>query len=313
MLARPPVAFVVSEHEWSNLSFESVLGPSGYAVLRAYTGQQAIERLQAVTPDVVFIDARLPDMDGVQLCRAIRKHRNISLSTPILLISSDHLTREQQLGALRAGVWELVRLPTDAEQLLLRLETYLAAKHEADRAREESLVDHGTGLYSMRGLLRRAREIASEAARYQRPLACIVVAPEMDDDGAPSEFAANMAAAMAEVFRATNRTSDAVGRLGPQEFVLLAPETDEAGARRLAERLLEAFDLVQANAANLASGAPALPPIRVRMGGYAVQDFRSESIEPTEMLTRATLALRRSQEGGGPDGIQFYGNSTILN
>lgn len=312
MLARPPVALVVSEHEWSNLSFESVLGPSGYAVLRAYTGAQAMDRLQAVTPDVVFIDARLPDMDGVQLCRIVRQHQNVSLSTPILLVSSDHLTREQQLGALRAGAWELVRVPTDAEQLLMRLESYIAAKLEADRAREESLVDQNTGLYSMRGLLRRAREIASEAARHKRPLACIAVAPELDTDPESLEAAAGLAAAMADIFRATNRTSDAIGRLGPHEFVLLAPDTDEAGARRLAERLLEGFDLVQANSSGIASGAPALPPIRVRIGGYATSDFTG-GLEPAELLTRATLALRQSQARSGRDSIHFYNNPSALN
>ena len=56
-LARPPVALVVSEHEWSTLSLESVLGPNGYAVLRAYNGRQALERVQTVSPDVVFTDA----------------------------------------------------------------------------------------------------------------------------------------------------------------------------------------------------------------------------------------------------------------
>ena len=47
-------------------------------------------------------------------------------------------------------------------------------------------------------------------------------------------------------------------------------------------------------------------PIRVRIGCYAVEDFRDASIEPVELLTRATLALRHSQAEPG-DGIYFYG------
>ena len=43
VLARPPVALVVSEHEWSTLSLESVLGPSGYAVLRAFNGRRLVK------------------------------------------------------------------------------------------------------------------------------------------------------------------------------------------------------------------------------------------------------------------------------
>ncbi len=165
LLARPPVALVVSEHEWSTLSFESVLGPNGYAVIRVFNGRQALERVRSVAPDAVFIDSRLPDMDGVQLCRALKQQSTVSASAPIILISSEPITRPQQLGALRAGAWEFVRLPLDTEQLLLRLETYLRAKFEADRAREESLLDPSTGLYSMRGLLRRARVLSSDSHR----------------------------------------------------------------------------------------------------------------------------------------------------
>jgi len=304
ILARPPVALVVSEHEWSTLSLESVLGPSGYAVLRAFNARQALERVQTISPDVVFIDSRLPDMEGAQLCRALRQHRTVSLSAPIILVSSDQVSRQQQVGALRAGAWEFIRLPMDAEQLLLRLESYLRAKFDADRAREDSLLDQSTGLYSMRGLLRRARELASEASRYGRPLACIVVSPDMEraDEAQADDESLGIVEHLAAVFRATNRLSDAVGRLGPNEFVLLAPETDREGAKRLAERVRAAIEEVN----HQRSGKDETQPIRVRIGCYAVEDFRDASIEPVELLTRATLALRHSQAESA-DGIYFYG------
>ena len=299
-LARPPVALVVSEHEWSTLSLESVLGPNGYAVLRAYNGRQALERVQTISPDVVFIDSRLPDMEGVQLCRALRQHANLSLSAPILLVTAEHVNRQHQLGALRAGAWEYVRLPTDAEELLLRLESYIKGKFEADRAREESLLDQSTGLYSTRGVLKRARELASEASRHGRPLACIVFAPEMVDDAivADGDLAQALVQELVSVFRSGSRISDAIGRLGPRDFVLLAPETDNGGARRLAQRITDAIEAMNA------ARAPDTAPVRVRIGCYAVDDFREAAIEPVELLTRATLALR--QAAGGGDGIHFY-------
>lgn len=304
-LARPPVALVVSEHEWSTLSLESVMGPNGYAVLRAYNGRQALERLQTISPDVVFIDARLPDMEGVQLCRALRQHANLSLSAPILLVTADHVSRQHQLGALRAGAWDYIRLPIDAEELLLRLESYVKAKFDADRAREESLLDQATGLYSMRGMLKRARELASEAARHRRALACLVVSPESSTDAILSDQDPLEAAVqeMAGVFRAGSRVSDAVGRLGPNEFVLLAPDTDQEGARRLAQRLNEAVD-----ALNRVRGDAA--QLKIRIGCYAVDDFHEASIEPVELLTRATLALRQAPSGNG--GISFYNRPVPL-
>lgn len=304
-LARPPVALVVSEHEWSTLSLESVLGPNGYAVLRAYNGRQALERVQTISPDVVFIDSRLPDMEGVQLCRALRQHANLSLSAPILLVTAEHVNRQHQLGALRAGAWEYVRLPTDAEELLLRLESYIKGKFEADRAREESLLDQSTGLYSTRGVLKRARELTSEASRHGRALACIVMAPELTNDAvSDGDLAQALIQQLVEVFRSGSRVSDAIGRLGPREFVLLAPETDNGGARRLAQRITDAIDAMNA------ARDPATAEVRVRIGCYAVDDFRDAEIEPVELLTRATLALRQST--GGMDGIRFYERSSPL-
>ena len=155
----------------------------------------------------------------------------------------------------------------------------------------------------MRGLLRRARELASEASRYGRPLACIVVSPDMErpaEDASGDEESLGIVEHLAAVFRATNRLSDAVGRLGPNEFVLLAPETDREGAKRLAERVRAAIQDI--NQQRDRDGGP----IRVRIGCYAVEDFRDASIEPVELLTRATLALRHSQSEPG-DGIYFYG------
>lgn len=296
VLARPPVALVVSEHEWSTLSLESVLGPNGYAVLRAFNGRQALERAQTLSPDVVFIDSRLPDMDGVQLCRVLRQHPNVSLSTPILLVTADYISRPQQLGALRAGAWDFIKVPMDAEELLLRLESYIRAKLDADRAREESLLDQATGLYSVRGVLRRARELASDATRHSRPLACIVVAPETGSTST-DDTAAAVIELMVGVFRSGSRVSDAVGRMGPSEFVLLAPETGEEGARRLAQRLAEATEALNRS-------RPDEPPLKVRIGCYAVDDFRQAAIEPVELLTRATLAVRNAK--ADPNGIHFY-------
>jgi diguanylate cyclase (GGDEF)-like protein len=108
---------------------------------------------------------------------------------------------------------------------------------------------------------------------------------------------------MASVFRTTNRTSDAVGRLGPNEFVLIAPETDKEGAQRLAERIRAAIEDLLRNDPHVRAGAD---PIRVRIGCYAVEDFSDASIDPVELLTRATLALRQSHTESST-GIYFYG------
>ena len=108
-----------------------------------------------------------------------------------------------------------------------------------DSLREENLLDPGSGLYNMRGLSRRAREIGAEAFRRRDPIACVVFAPDIDEDDAESEDdeARRMSDQVALLFRQAGRASDAIGRLGPAEYGVIAPATGPEAAVRMVRRL----------------------------------------------------------------------------
>jgi len=165
MSQRPPLVLIANDQEWSARSLESILAPNGYAVLRAYTGIQALERARTARPDLVILDAQMPDVHGVDVCRELRNDPRFSATTPIIITTAGPSGRTQRLEAYRAGAWEFLGQPLDGEALLLKLETFLKSKLEVDRIRDENLLDHPSGLYNMRGLSRRAREIGSEAVR----------------------------------------------------------------------------------------------------------------------------------------------------
>jgi GGDEF domain-containing protein len=101
--------------------------------------------------------------------------------------------------------------------------------------------------------------------------------------------------AMAERLRAAGRASDTIGRLSENEFVVLAPDTDSAGAAGLAARLKRAIETAT-------DETPV--PLRLRFGCYAVRDFRDASIAPSEMLIRAAEALR--SRPADEDSIRFF-------
>jgi CheY-like chemotaxis protein len=178
---RSPLVLIANDQEWSARSLESILVPNGYTVIRAYTGQQALERALSARPDLIILDAQMPDVHGIEVCRLLREDPRFSATVPILITTAGPSGRVQRLDAYRAGAWEFLGQPLDGESLLLKLGTYLAAKRDADRTRDESLLDHDTGLYNMRGLSRRAREIGSEVYRRRQPLACLVLAAESLD------------------------------------------------------------------------------------------------------------------------------------
>jgi len=127
---RAPLVLVANDQEWALRSLESILQPQGYEVLRAYTGQQAIERARLGRPDVIILDSEMPDMGGVEVCRVLRADPRVGRSTPIILTTAGTSGRVQRLEAFRAGAWEFLGQPLDAEALLLKLEAYVAARRE---------------------------------------------------------------------------------------------------------------------------------------------------------------------------------------
>jgi diguanylate cyclase (GGDEF)-like protein len=289
---RPAVVLIASKQEWTGRSLDTILAPSGYTVLKSYTVRGAVERAKRDRPDAVIVDLQLPDGSGHELCQLLRAKQLVSPSTPILLTLPSPPTRRDRLAALRAGAWDCLSEPLDAEETLAILDALVPAKLDADRARSEGLLDEATGLYNVRGLTRRAKELASHAARTSGPLACVVLAPDPNSDdpaGALGEPPRAVVHLIARALKAAGRRSDAIGRLGASAFAVVALDTDGEQAHRVADRLctaiLAAPDVV----------AKTVPPFRLHAGCHGVSDFHTASIDAVELMFRATAALRKAR------------------
>jgi diguanylate cyclase (GGDEF)-like protein len=304
--SRPPLVLIANDQEWSARSLESILAPNGFAVLRAYTGQQALDRARTAQPDLIILDAQMPDMHGVEVCRALKEDPRYSSTIPIIITPSGPSGRAQRLEAYRAGAWEFLGQPLDGEALLLKLQTFIRAKFEIDRVRDESLLDQLTGLYNMRGLAKRAREIGSEAFRRHHALACIVFSPDPESnlpdnsEQISEEHASKVAERVGEIIRQRGRASDAIGRLGRSEFAVIAPATEAEGAVRLMQRLGQSIESESVNLGELEK------KLRIRAGYCAVPDFAESSVDAVEMLLRATTALRHLRSEGNGERIKAF-------
>jgi diguanylate cyclase (GGDEF)-like protein len=282
----PPLVLIANDQEWSARSLESILGPQGYAVVRAHTGRQAIDLAWRTHPDAIVIDSGMPDIGGVEVCRLLRRDARFSVSTPIIVTTAGPAARSDRLEAYRAGAWEYCTDPIDADALLLKLETFIASKRELDQCHDDSLLDRDTGLYNVRGLTRRAQELGADASRRHAPLACLALSavPNVSGDESDAhELTQRVAEELGEIFRRTARVSDVIGHLGRSEFGIIAPSTAAPGAVRLVERIQEVMD------AALSSGDHR---IRLRAGYCAVPNFAESSVDAVELLLRAATALR---------------------
>ena len=290
-----PLVLLVDDQEWTSRSIESILRPKGHVVLKAYTGQQALDLVKKVSPDAVLVDVHLPDIDGIDLVRQLRESPTVHSTTPMLMITSATVGRAERLDALSAGAWDILTHPVDPNELILRMDTFVRAKQEADRVRDEGLTDPTTGFYNVRGILKRAHEISADAARFDRPLTCIAFGPQLAGGGGEAtedseDFAEIFGEPVAAALRAVTRISDTIGRLGPGEFVVVAPGTDQDGAVRLADRVLEAVEARPDSQTVLGALA------QIRAGFCAVEG--DEATTPEDLLLRATMALRKAQADG---------------
>jgi diguanylate cyclase (GGDEF)-like protein len=290
---RPPLTLIVTRHEWVSLSVETILAPRGYAVLRAFSGQQALRRLVEAPPDLLLVERDLGDMSATDFCNELREGSVVPPTTPICVIGTSSWPRSEKLDALRAGAWDVCSLPMDGEELFLRLDAWVRAKLAADSVREQGLLDPDTGLYNAQGLLRRLAELSAGAARYARPIGCVILSSDAGvalAGSAAATWTAATARTVAATLQSARRGSDTIGRLSGTEFVIVAPDTDPAGVLGLARRLQAAVE----------SHEEELGSLRLRFGCYAVPNLDSEAIAPTELLIRAADALRRAHSEGEP-------------
>src|SRR3989442_11013552 len=287
--APPPLILLATDREPYAGTLERALDRQGYTVFRVHTDRLALEAARSAHPALIILDEALPGADLATLCHALRDDPDVGSSTPVLLVTTRRPGAADHLDALRDGVWEFVVEPLPDEELTARLQSYLAARVETSR-HATPLVDAATGLASLQGLTRRARELTLQAFNHYAPLACVALAP------APGS-AADAAALLAETLRAIGRRSDAIGALGPPHggFLVVAPGTGGSGAVKLAERIPRPR---QATAARPRRPAPTL-----RAGYDPVDNVRYAPLEPRDLLGHATTALR----AGGMSWIRRYG------
>src|SRR6267143_2070205 len=290
---RPPQLLIATNNHGAGPELLALAERRGYMVRRAHTGAQALEQAHAAPPDIVVLDESLTDMDAFAACRALRDDPHVGPGTPLLLITTQRPSSPQHHAALRAGVWEFLRHPFNTEEIGAKLDTYVLLKLDSDRARRDTSVADASGFYTVRGLALRAHELTLQAFHHAEPLACVALAPVTGDG--QNAGAVDL---LAQVLRATGRRSDAIGRVGPGEFAVIAPGTDRGGAVLLAERLARAVT----TAAGQGTRAPGL-----RAGYDAVGNARYTPIEPKNLLARATTALRAAKGQGGPNWIQGFG------
>jgi PleD family two-component response regulator len=294
-LSRPPLVLIASGQEWSARALDSVLAAHGYDVRIAHNGRQLAMHAHDTRPDVLIIEDNLPDVAAVEACRAVRSDPGVSPSTPILITAAPSVAGKTRIQALTAGAWDVVTLPLNAEELILRLNGYTLAKLEADRAENDESPRSSNRVLQPAVFAPTDGECGGRCAfpapsGLHRAQAKVETGTEQVWEG---EIAWRALTTLAKAIRSTVRTADVAGRVGRTTLAVVASETDGPGTIRLAQRLIEA-------AAEHAGSFT----LRVHAGCSVDETLHEAEAQPVDVLTRATSALRTAQKSNKP--VAFF-------
>ncbi|MBM4259229.1 MAG: response regulator [Deltaproteobacteria bacterium] len=104
-------------------AIERSLLTSGYMVVTADSGTRALQTLQSVKPDLILLDAMMPDLDGYEVCSRLRQNQEFN-SIPVIFVTSLE-QKEDKAKAFALGAADYITKPIQKETLLNKVASHL--------------------------------------------------------------------------------------------------------------------------------------------------------------------------------------------
>ncbi|RLK62596.1 DNA-binding response regulator [Atopobacter sp. AH10] len=117
------------------------LEKEGYEAIAAYDGQEALEKFEAEQPDLIVLDWMLPKIEGLEVCREIRKTSNV----PIIMVTAKDSEIDKVLG-LEIGADDYVTKPFSNRELIARVKANIRRAQvpvEDENDNETSVIEIG--------------------------------------------------------------------------------------------------------------------------------------------------------------------------
>jgi PAS domain S-box-containing protein len=121
-----PVILVVDDISQNNDLLEAYLVPQGYEIIKAVSGEEALEKLASNQIDLILLDVMMPGMDGFEVTRRIRQDKKTKLM-PIILVTALKET-EDRIKGIQAGCDDYISKPFNKMELLARVQSLLKVK-----------------------------------------------------------------------------------------------------------------------------------------------------------------------------------------
>ena len=236
---------------------------AGHEVVTATNGKEALALTLQWNPHIVISDWMMPEMDGLELCHALRAAHHAGRGVYFLLVTGRD-EEDKVVEAFEAGIDDYITKPFKPKILLARIRAGLRLvnlREQVDREqkrqseataklavmtrklREAATTDVLTGVPNRRYAMQRLQEEWELWSRNGQTFS--VVMADIDhfkrvNDTYGHDVGDVVLQKVAETMRDTVRGMDKLARIGGEEFLAICPDTDLRGAQDCAERLRKA-------------------------------------------------------------------------
>jgi len=286
---------VVEDDLLSQAILKDALERFGYKVVLAGNGREALELCQLEHFPVIITDWMMPEMDGLEFCRAMRADPSEHYSFIMLLTSHDK--KDELIAGLGAGADEYLVKPFHEVELAARLKAARRILDLETSLKELALHDQLTGAYNRGYLDRQLSKEIQRSWRYAHPISIIIC--DIDHFKAVNDCYGHQAGdqVLREFVVRINRSirfeNDWVARYGGEEFVIVLPETPPAGCLIVAERIRN----IIANTPVVVQGTDI--SVTVSFGAITIENTnRIEEMTMNAILGKADECLYRAKEAG---------------
>lgn len=290
---------------------EKYLTDAGYESIQATNGKEALNIVLAEAPAIIITDWAMPEMDGLELCRALRTHEGVRFAYIVIVTAYsdvEHLVKAFDAGAddflskpirrpelmarLRAGI-RIAQLEEDNAKRTMetfRLNAEMAVMNE--KLKQMATTDELTGLPNRREAIAKLGELWNTQERYAHPFSCIIL--DIDhfkkfNDTYGHAAGDTVLRSFAHTLSTNIRSTDFVFRLGGEEFLIFCPNTDASSAVACAEHVRAAIENHDITHEGI--------PLHVTIS-CGVADCEANVAHPEELLQRADEALYQAKNNG---------------
>jgi len=307
---------IVEDDPVSRRLLEKTLVKAGHEFVSVENGRKALEEFKERFFPIVLTDWMMPEMNGLQLCRAIRERTNTGYVFTVLLTAKD--SKDDIVAGLEAGADDYLTKPVNQAELIARIKTgirILELERSLKRANEEirilSITDPLTGCYNRGYMTERLPQEIKRAKRYRHSLSLVLC--DIDhfkkiNDTYGHQVGDRILKEFVQWINESIRDGvDWLARYGGEEFLIVVPETDTKGACCVVERLRRM----------LSQKAIEIQGERIRItASFGVTgldpDTPDEKISPEALITQADECLYQAkQEGRNRVRVSGIDHSTI--